>query len=211
MTGTGDRYRRHSPLSPPGGNGGERPVPVAGAGFRGFTLVELMVVVVIVGLMVGVAATRLDFMVPKYRLRGAAREVAGLFKAARSRAAGSGKDVYVEIDLPRGLYWMLVAFPKAAEGIEAADPKALEYQPVQQQALPEGVKFVDVIQGAQERIDTGRARMRVTPFGSSAHLIVNMKNADDREISVKMNGFTGSITFFEGRMEAEAILEDLGP
>ena len=174
----------------------------------GFTLVELMVVVVIVGLMVGVAATRMDFMVPKYRLRGAAREVAGLFKQARSRAAGSGKDVYIEIDLPRGLYWLLVAFPKTVEGADAADPRALEYQPVYQQALPDGVKFVDVIQGSQEKIDAGRARMRVTPFGSSSHLIVNLKNTDEREISVKMNGFTGSVTFHEGRLEAEEILED---
>jgi hypothetical protein len=169
-----------------------------------------MVVVVIVGLMVGVAATRLDFLVPKYRLRGAAREVAGIFKQARSRAAGSGKDVYVEIDLPRGLYWLLVAFPKPVEGAEAADPRALEFQPVYQQALPAGVKFVDVIQGAQEKIDAGRARLRVTPFGSSSHLIVNMKNSDDREIAVKMNGFTGSVTFLEGRLEAEEILEDSG-
>lgn len=178
---------------------------------RGFTLVELMVVVVIVGLVVGIAATRMDFMVPKYRLRGAAREVAGLMKQARSRAAGSGKDVYVEFDLPKGLYWILVAFPKSEEGLGQADPRALEYQPVYQQALPDGVKFVDVIQGAQEKTDTGRSRMRVTPFGSSAHLIVNLKNEDGREISVKMNGFTGSVTFFEGRMEAEEILEDSGP
>jgi hypothetical protein len=167
-----------------------------------------MVVVVIVGLMVGVAATRMDFMVPKYRLRGAAREVAGLFKQARSRAAGSGKDVYIEIDLPRGLYWLLIAFPKPVEGAEAADPRAMEYQPLSQQALPDGVKFVDVIQGSQDKIDAGRARIRVTPFGSSSHFIVNMKNAEDREISVKMNGFTGSVTFFEGRLEAEEILED---
>ena len=177
-------------------------------GGRGFTLVEVMVVVVIVGLMAGLAATRMDFLVPKYRLRGAAREVAGLFKQARSRAAGSGHDVYVEIDLPRGTYWLLIAFPKPVAGAEAADPKALEYQPISQQVLPDGVKFVDVIQGSQDKIDAGRARMRVTPFGSSSHLIVNLKNAEDREISVKMNGFTGSVTFHEGRLEAEEILED---
>jgi type II secretion system protein H len=177
---------------------------------RGFTLVELMVVVVIVGLMVGLAATRMDFMVPKYRLRGAAREVASLFKQARSRAAGSGKDVYVEMDLPRGQYWMLVAFPKAVEGFEAADPKALEYQPVFSQSLPEGVKFVDVLHGAQEKFDSGRARVRLTPFGSSSHVIVNLKNSDEREISLKFNGFTGSVSFVEGRQEAEEILEDTG-
>jgi len=41
----------------------------------GFTLVELIVVIVIVGLMAMITVTKLDFMVPKYRLRGAARDV----------------------------------------------------------------------------------------------------------------------------------------
>ena len=193
---TGDRTPRRSP--PAGGRGG-------------FTLVELMVVVVIVGLMVGFAATRLDFMVPKYRLRGAAREVAGLFKQARSRAVGMGKDVYVELDLPRGHYWILVAFPKPAEPGEAVDPNALEYQPMQQQVLPEGVRFVDVIQGAKDRVESGRARLKVTPFGSSTHMIVNLKNTDDREMALRMNGLTGAVTFHEGRLDAEELLEDQGP
>ena len=33
---------------------------------RGFTLIELIVVVLIIGLLMGVAATKLDFLVPKY-------------------------------------------------------------------------------------------------------------------------------------------------
>lgn len=195
------------------GNGRVPPAPPEGGrgGSGGFTLVELMIVVVIVGLMVGFAAVRLDFMVPKYRLRGAAREVAGLFKQARSRATGSGKDVYVELDLPRGQYWILVAFPKPAEPGEDVDPKALEYQPLQQQALPDGVRFVDAIQGAKDRVETGRARLKVSPFGSSAHMIVNLKNTDDREMALRMNGLTGAVTFHEGRLDAEELLEDQGP
>ncbi len=177
----------------------------------GFTLVELMLVVLLVGLMVGVSTMRLDFMVPKYKLRGAAREVAGLLKQARSRAAGSGKDVYVEFDLPKGQYWVLVAFPKPVEGTLDGDPAALEYQPLFQQALPDGVKFVDIIQGAKDRYDSGRVRLKVSPFGSSAHLIVNLTNADEREMALRMNGLTGATTFRESRMDVEELIEDQGP
>jgi prepilin-type N-terminal cleavage/methylation domain-containing protein len=194
VTGDGNRNRR---------------IPRRGAG--GFTLVELMVVVVIVGLMVGIAATRLDFMVPKYRLRGAAREVAGVFKQARSRAVGSGKDVYVELDLPRGTYWILVAFPKPAEPGQDVDPGALEYQPLLEKRLPEGVKFVDVIQGTKERIETGRARLKVSPFGSSSHMIVNLKNEDDKDLALRMNGLTGAVTFHDEHLNEEKLIEDQGP
>ena len=81
---------------------------------QGFTLIELIAVLTIIAVVMGVAVTRLDWMVPKYRLRGAAREVGAALKRARARAASTGRDVYLEIDLAKGRYWLLVAFPRQA-------------------------------------------------------------------------------------------------
>jgi prepilin-type N-terminal cleavage/methylation domain-containing protein len=78
----------------------------------GFTLVELLAVVIILGIIVMLAATRLDFLVPKYRLRAAIREVASVMKLAKARAAATGKEVYLEMDLSSGRYWLLVPFSK---------------------------------------------------------------------------------------------------
>ena len=79
----------------------------------GFTLVELIAVVVIVGLMAMVTVTRMDFLVPKYRLRGSARDVGSVLGIGKAHAAANGRDVYFEVDLARGAYWLLAAFPKA--------------------------------------------------------------------------------------------------
>jgi prepilin-type N-terminal cleavage/methylation domain-containing protein len=189
----------------------------------GFTLIELIAVTAIIGIAIGLAATRLDFMVPKYRLRGAAREVAGALKLAKARAVATGKDVYVEFDLPRGRYWLLVAFPKDppdGDRVEETTPEAIaeaerrrgfEYQPVFERALPEGVIFVDVIFSDKERTSEGRARLRVSPFGTSAHTIVNLRNPEDRELAVKFNGFTGALSFYDTRKEPDELLEDAGP
>jgi prepilin-type N-terminal cleavage/methylation domain-containing protein len=184
----------------------------------GFTLIEMIAVIAIIGIMVGVAAGRLDYLVPKYRLRGAAREVGSALKQAKGRAAAVGKDVYLEVDLSAGDYWILVPFPKetpagpppAFPGAPPPEP-VFEYEPAFQQTLPDGVQFVDVVLGPDHRIATGRARVRCTPFGMSSHVIVNLKNDERRELAVKLNGFTGTLTFYDAYTEADKLLEDTDP
>jgi hypothetical protein len=170
------------------------------------------VVVLIIGLMMTLAATRLDFMVPKYRLRGAAREVASIVKQGKARAAATGKDVYFEADLSRGSYWLLVAFPKPVEErVSELESNALVYQPILQRSLGEGVHFTDVIFSEKEIVTSGRARLRLTPFGASTNAIFNLKGQDDRELAVRVNGLTGDVAFFEGHRDGDKLLEDSGP
>ena len=52
-------------------------------GQSGFTLFEIMIVFVIIGLVMVLAIPALDRASPKYALRAAAREVAGTINAAR--------------------------------------------------------------------------------------------------------------------------------
>jgi type II secretion system protein H len=195
-----------SGLFPPGPPRGSR------GRAAGFTLVELIVVVLIVGLMMMLAVTRLDFMVPKYRLRGAAREVASTLKQGKARAAATGKDVYLELDLSRGAYWLLVAFPKAAgEGSGEVEVRGFEYQPLMARSLPEGVQITDILFSDTEKVLEGTARLRLSPFGSSSSMIVNLKGRDDRELGLKLNGFSGTVSFYDGYVEAEKLREDTGP
>ncbi|HVR86026.1 MAG TPA: prepilin-type N-terminal cleavage/methylation domain-containing protein [Planctomycetota bacterium] len=180
----------------------------------GFTLIELIAVIVIVGLIAMVTVTRLDFLVPKYRLRGAARDVGSVLGLGKAHAAANGKDVYFEVDLARGAYWLLAAFPKAEPGDERqvidVRSRPMEYQPMFEQSLPDGIQFTDVVLGVKDQTNTGHARARLSALGSSTHIILNMRNDEGKEISVRMNGFTGVISYVDGRQEAEALIEDPG-
>jgi prepilin-type N-terminal cleavage/methylation domain-containing protein len=177
----------------------------------GFTLIELMVVVLIIGVMVGLSATRMDFVAPKYRLRGAARDVAAIMRQGKSRAAAQGKDVYFEADLSQGRYWLLVPFPKEDPAdTRPVESRPLEYQPVFVRSLPEGVQFVEVVLGDKEKANSGRIRVRLSAFGASSHVIFNMANTDHGTIAVKVNGFTGLVSFHDEHQTADELLEDRG-
>lgn len=184
---------------------------------QGFTLIELIAVLTIIAVVMGVAVTRLDWMVPQYRLRGAAREVGAALKRARARAASTGRDVYLEIDLAKGRYWLLVAFPRQTNESGAAGSSGMEYQPMFQRSIdPDSreepsIHVVDVVLGPEENVEDGIARVRFSPFGGSDHVIVNLRNDNDEILAVKMNGFTGHVSFYDEYQDAKELLEDPGP
>lgn len=169
-------------------------------------------VVLLVGVIVALAVTRLDFMVPKYRLRGAARDVASILKQGKARAAAQGKDCYFEADLSQGKYWLLAPFPKPDADV---DPKTVQSRPLQYEAvfvrsLPEGVHFIDAILGDKKKLNTGQIRVKLSAMGSSSHVILNLTNDDKNLLSIKMNGFTGAISYQDAYQDAEELLEDSG-
>ena len=184
----------------------------------GFTLIELIVVVMILSLIAALAVSKMDLLVPKYRLRGAVRQTASVLQLARSRAAAQGRDVYVRIYLSEGRYELLVANEKEDQPWVPPDtpeelipPPQYEFQAAFAGTLPEGAEFVNVILGsdADQTISSGRAQIRVSPFGAGDHVIVNFR-FEDRKAALRLNGLTGIISFYEEEKSAPELLEDEG-
>src|SRR5262245_21134767 len=111
----------------------------------GFTLIELIVVIVILSVVAALAVTRLDLLVPRYRLRGAVRQTAHALQEARSRAAATGRDVYVRLYLSEGKYELLIPMEKEVQPMvppdtppELVPPKEYEFHSVFGGTLPDG-------------------------------------------------------------------------
>jgi prepilin-type N-terminal cleavage/methylation domain-containing protein len=71
---------------------------------RGFSAIELMVVITIGGLLLAAAWIRLSTLVPIYQLEGASRDLAAEFQKARGRAIAEGKCTTVVINVGAKTY-----------------------------------------------------------------------------------------------------------
>jgi len=65
----------------------------------GFTLIEMMIVIAIMGIFAGIAIPNFLSYMPKHRLNGAARQVMGDLMAARMQAVSQNNDFKVLFDI----------------------------------------------------------------------------------------------------------------
>jgi general secretion pathway protein H len=75
-------------------------------GPRGFTLFELLVVLVLAGLLLTIVAPRLEGTLETLELRSAAREVNGALRQARARAQVAGEPVPWTLDVRENRFWI---------------------------------------------------------------------------------------------------------
>jgi prepilin-type N-terminal cleavage/methylation domain-containing protein len=192
----------------------------------GYTLMELLAVIAILGLLLTVAVTRIDFLIPKYRVRAAGRELGAYLQHIKGRAVAEGRPLYVCYDIPARKYWVMAPFPIPPEELEALGllvpgvaapgepippmppgPPPMRYGEALVTELPDGVVFTDVAVGTETM--TGFVTIEVTPFGSTRTHHVHLADEDkERQTTVKFNGLTGNVTFYDGyQAPSESVMQ----
>jgi prepilin-type N-terminal cleavage/methylation domain-containing protein len=167
----------------------------------GFTLIELMVVIMVLGLMSGLVAVSWERVLPGQKLSADVRALSSRLHSARSEAIARSAEFQVIYNFEQNAYWVRTPFDN--EGRYQPDPELRTR--VFYTKLNDGITFQEIsIDG--ETYDASKVEIfvRFDPTGAANdHTIVLHQDKPDRVYTIEVLGLTGLIRFHDGYFERE--------
>jgi len=182
------------------------------AGARGFTFVELMVVLAILAFAFSYAIIHLDGATGPARLSSAARQVGTTIEFLRGHAIQATRPLELHIDLDRG-EWKTVIPPRTSASDEdrVEENEVLVTDPV---ALPREIRFHSVQFDANDQQSSGVVVITFSKLGemSPNGLMLRLyseeiSNRDDSYFSIEVNGLSGEISYTPGLAKFEQVIK----
>jgi prepilin-type N-terminal cleavage/methylation domain-containing protein len=184
---------RARPLAP------RAPVSAAAPGRpRGFTLVEIMVTIAVIGLSMSVIFSGSRSLLPQTRLRASAREMGAALEQARTQAVLVQEPILFAYDMEHGGYEAYYPFERDEEG-EALGPgktPILDYTP-----LREGVALGRIRLPGSAMRDGGVVTLTISPLGRiPPHEVVllNPEYPETELVTLRVAGLSNRTTVLEG-------------
>lgn len=146
----------------------------------GFTLIEMLVVLVILGVMAGVTVPALAGLTEKKeRVEELASELRSLLRGGKRLAIERGVAVVVSLDPETGRYRI--------EPMDPGNTKAASPNPPRDGFLeiPSGVRFLNT---------SGLQRFRFDRLGSASGPVINLRADTGLQVRISVSPWTGGIT-----------------
>ncbi len=172
----------------------------------GFTLIELMAVVLLIGLMLGGVTANLGRVLPGAVSESAARQLIGDIDLARSSAIANGRSYIMVLDLDQQEYRLLPPYDE--DGRIARNQE--ERNPLSRKSLPAGIRLDAVLGPDGGRIEQGIHQLVFPPDGVMLDIVLFLINEVDAyyDSTVHIGGLTGRSEIVEGHQELRSINEN---
>lgn len=169
------------------------------AGREGFTFLELVIVLGIIGVLFAISVPSFHGFMPKYRLRSAGRQVGMALEQVRLSAMTRGLWMGVHYtfsppDHPDTSHYQVIPPPPE----DFPDQPVADRQLMDPDRLPDGVRIARVILANNHIVDRGSLSVLFSPMGNAGSHIVVLEGPDERLFSLKLNCITGTVEFVEG-------------
>ena len=176
----------------------------------GFTFLELMAVIALVGILAAIVVANLDGLTDRSSLNASARALGNTILAIKDTATLQGREIWMEIDVGNQR-WRIVDPPSATDVPDPDDrAEATWYGPWQTPS--EGV-VLDNVQFSRNDVEK-RAVLEIgfdadgqlVPAGFIAYL--RHENLPEEDgVSVEVTGLTGLVDYSRGPRQSEEVCE----
>ncbi len=169
----------------------------------GFTILELIMVIVILGIIGATSITSMGGITPKYRLRSAARHVGSLINEIRATAVNYQDSFTIRYNFENRSTQVFLP-PKKEE-----DPNlpVEERESLSRRILPPGVIFERVVFPDGTEATAGYVDIELDPYGHEGSHIVYLRNDDDAVLTVKYNALLGITDYGSAAVQFESYVE----
>jgi type II secretion system protein H len=161
----------------------------------GFSLIEMMGVLVILALVATIVSVNWNAILPKANLHAAVRNLATTLSGTRSEAIARNATFQIQYDLDQHRYRVMTPFRVDGQGLAVGDEDRRALQWTQ---LPNGVQFqVVTIDGVEYK--KGLVYVRFDALGTaSGHTIVLVQLPYENRYTIEVQGLLGLIDYHEG-------------
>ena len=161
----------------------------------GFTLIELVVVLVILGLVISQVIPRIESALTGGDMRLATRMIINEIRKFRGKAAHTRRDqimvIHIEDNALYSLETHLVGQGDSGE-VGYGEEKKRDYK-----ELPQGVRVEDVVVLALDKKQAGEARIRFFANGTIDRSLIHLSNEMGEVYTLEINPFTGNVSIHD--------------
>jgi general secretion pathway protein H len=163
---------------------------------KGFTFIELTVVLVLIGLVFTITMPRFRDAILTDTLKSATRKMVGRIKSLRNEAISEHKAYVLVFDLESNRYW-----------IESDDMTLEERAHAREDAypLPRGVRVLDVWFKGKGKEMAGETAIKFTKQGYVQQSVIHLGSEDGRKFTLVLSPFLGRVKVLEKYIEFEDI------
>ncbi|MBW2644847.1 MAG: prepilin-type N-terminal cleavage/methylation domain-containing protein [Deltaproteobacteria bacterium] len=144
---------------------------------KGYTLIELVAVVVLIGLFLTISVPKLRETLFSSNLKSAVRRLTGTIEQLRSDAVREHQELRLNFDLDSESYW-----------VTSSNMNDKEIEDVTRIRLPSGVDLIDIV-SPSGKVMVGSAKIRFSPRGYVEEALIHLGDRSDNVYTLFLPSF----------------------